>query len=50
MTGFSWPADRRITVADLRAATDHGDRWAMLTSYVTDVAAGAYPDPEHSYA
>ena len=33
MTGFSWPADRRITVADLRAATDHGDRWAMLTSY-----------------
>ena len=33
MTEFSWPRDRRITVRDLQAATDRGERWAMLTSY-----------------
>jgi 3-methyl-2-oxobutanoate hydroxymethyltransferase len=29
----SWPDDRRITVTDLQAATDRGERWSMLTSY-----------------
>ena len=29
----NWPRDRRITVRDLQAATDCGERWAMLTSY-----------------
>jgi 3-methyl-2-oxobutanoate hydroxymethyltransferase len=33
MTDASWPRDRRINVRDLRAATDRGERWAMLTSY-----------------
>ena len=33
MTESSWPRDRRITVRDLQAATDRGERWAMLTSY-----------------
>jgi 3-methyl-2-oxobutanoate hydroxymethyltransferase len=33
MTEFSWPRDRRVTVRDLQAATDRGERWAMLTSY-----------------
>jgi 3-methyl-2-oxobutanoate hydroxymethyltransferase len=28
-----WPEDRRITVTDLQAATDRGERWSMLTSY-----------------
>src|SRR5260370_41467784 len=28
-----WPDDRRITVSDLQAATDRGERWSMLTSY-----------------
>jgi ketopantoate hydroxymethyltransferase len=28
-----WPADRRVTVHDLQAATDRGERWSMLTSY-----------------
>jgi 3-methyl-2-oxobutanoate hydroxymethyltransferase len=28
-----WPDDRRITVTDLQAATDRGERWSMLTSY-----------------
>lgn len=28
-----WPTDRRITIRDLQAATDRGERWAMLTSY-----------------
>src|SRR6266566_9036962 len=35
MTEPRWPADRRITVRDLQAATDRGERWAMLTSYDT---------------
>jgi 3-methyl-2-oxobutanoate hydroxymethyltransferase len=29
----AWPADRRITIHDLQAATDRGERWSMLTSY-----------------
>jgi len=29
----AWPAGRRITIRDLQAATDRGERWAMLTSY-----------------
>jgi 3-methyl-2-oxobutanoate hydroxymethyltransferase len=33
MTDFTWPQDRRVTVRDLQAATDRGERWAMLTSY-----------------
>jgi 3-methyl-2-oxobutanoate hydroxymethyltransferase len=28
-----WPADRRITIHDLQAATDRGERWSMLTCY-----------------
>jgi 3-methyl-2-oxobutanoate hydroxymethyltransferase len=40
MSGVSeWPADRRITVVDLQAATDRGERWSMLTSYDTLTAA-----------
>lgn len=34
-----WPADRRITVRDLQAATDRGERWSMLTSYDALTAA-----------
>jgi 3-methyl-2-oxobutanoate hydroxymethyltransferase len=30
---MAWPTDRRITVRDLQAATDRGERWSMLTSY-----------------
>jgi 3-methyl-2-oxobutanoate hydroxymethyltransferase len=33
MTELTWPQDRRVTVRDLQAATDRGERWAMLTSY-----------------
>jgi 3-methyl-2-oxobutanoate hydroxymethyltransferase len=29
----AWPAGRRITIHDLQAATDRGERWSMLTSY-----------------
>jgi 3-methyl-2-oxobutanoate hydroxymethyltransferase len=29
----TWPDDRRITIHDLQAATDRGERWSMLTSY-----------------
>ena len=36
-----WPADRRITIRDLQAATDRGERWAMLTSYDT-LTAGVF--------
>jgi len=28
-----WPDDRRVTVTDLQASTDRGERWSMLTSY-----------------
>jgi 3-methyl-2-oxobutanoate hydroxymethyltransferase len=41
MTEPSWPHDRRITVRDLQAATDRGERWAMLTSYDT-LTAGVF--------
>jgi 3-methyl-2-oxobutanoate hydroxymethyltransferase len=34
-----WPADRRITIHDLQAATDRGERWSMLTSYDALTAA-----------
>jgi 3-methyl-2-oxobutanoate hydroxymethyltransferase len=37
----TWPADRRITVRDLQAATDRGERWSMLTSYDT-LTAGIF--------
>ena len=39
MTG--WPDHRRITIRDLQAATDRGERWAMLTSYDT-LTAGVF--------
>lgn len=29
----AWPADRRVTIRDLHAATARGERWAMLTTY-----------------
>jgi 3-methyl-2-oxobutanoate hydroxymethyltransferase len=34
-----WPVGRRITIRDLQAATDRGERWSMLTSYDTLTAA-----------
>jgi 3-methyl-2-oxobutanoate hydroxymethyltransferase len=36
-----WPVDRRITITDLQAATDRGERWSMLTSYDT-LTAGIF--------
>lgn len=33
MSAEHWPADRRITIHDLQAATDRGERWSMLTCY-----------------
>src|SRR5262245_7232619 len=33
MTEAQWPQDRRITIGDLQAATDRGERWTMLTAY-----------------
>jgi 3-methyl-2-oxobutanoate hydroxymethyltransferase len=41
MAESRWPTDRRITVRDLQAATDRGERWAMLTSYDT-LTAGVF--------
>jgi 3-methyl-2-oxobutanoate hydroxymethyltransferase len=42
MTGeTAWPTDRRITIRDLQAATDRGERWSMLTSYDT-LTAGVF--------
>jgi 3-methyl-2-oxobutanoate hydroxymethyltransferase len=38
---MTWPADRRITILDLQAATDRGERWSMLTSYDT-LTAGVF--------
>jgi 3-methyl-2-oxobutanoate hydroxymethyltransferase len=38
---MAWPADRRITIRDLQAATDLGERWCMLTSYDT-LTAGIF--------
>ena len=37
----AWPSDRRITIRDLQAATDRGERWSMLTSYDT-LTAGVF--------
>ncbi len=37
----AWPVQRRITVRDLQAATDRGERWSMLTSYDT-LTAGIF--------
>jgi 3-methyl-2-oxobutanoate hydroxymethyltransferase len=37
----AWPASRRITISDLQAATDRGERWSMLTSYDT-LTAGVF--------
>lgn len=37
----AWPTDRRVTVRDLQAATDRGERWSMLTSYDT-LTAGVF--------
>ena len=37
----AWPASRRITISDLQAATDRGERWSMLTSYDT-LTAGIF--------
>jgi 3-methyl-2-oxobutanoate hydroxymethyltransferase len=37
----AWPADRRVTIRDLQAATDRGERWSMLTSYDT-ITAGIF--------
>lgn len=36
-----WPRDRRNTIIDLQAATERGERWAMLTSYDA-FTAGAF--------
>jgi len=38
-TESAWPDDRRITITDLQAATDRGERWSMLTSYDVLTAA-----------
>jgi 3-methyl-2-oxobutanoate hydroxymethyltransferase len=35
----TWPTGRRVTIHDLQAATDRGERWSMLTSYDTLTAA-----------
>ena len=37
----AWPTQRRITIRDLQAATDLGDRWPMLTCYDT-LTAGVF--------
>ena len=41
---MAWPADRRITVRDLQAATDRNERWSMLTSYDA-LTAGVFERP-----
>jgi 3-methyl-2-oxobutanoate hydroxymethyltransferase len=41
MTHPAWPADRRISIRDLQAATDRGERWSMLTCYDT-LTAGIF--------
>jgi 3-methyl-2-oxobutanoate hydroxymethyltransferase len=38
-TESAWPDNRRITITDLQAATDRGERWTMLTSYDVLTAA-----------
>src|ERR1700728_4613422 len=42
---MAWPAGRRITIKDLQAATDRGERWSMLTSYDT-LTAGIFEQAE----
>lgn len=37
--GYAWPSQGRVTIRHLQAATDHGERWTMLTSYDTLTAA-----------
>jgi 3-methyl-2-oxobutanoate hydroxymethyltransferase len=37
----AWPQAGRITIGDLQAATDRGERWSMLTSYDT-LTAGVF--------
>ena len=32
-TLYGGPADRRVTVRDIQAAKERGERWAMLTAY-----------------
>jgi 3-methyl-2-oxobutanoate hydroxymethyltransferase len=39
----AWPAGRRVTIRDLQAATDRGERWSMLTSYDT-ITAGIFEE------
>lgn len=39
--GYAWPTEGRVTVRHLQAATDHGERWTMLTSYDT-LTAGLF--------
>src|SRR5258708_14945894 len=34
-TATAWPADRRIPIPGLQAATVRGERWSVLTSYDT---------------
>jgi 3-methyl-2-oxobutanoate hydroxymethyltransferase len=41
MSAAAWPEGRRITIRDLQAATDRGERWSMLTSYDT-LTAGIF--------
>lgn len=40
-SGSAWPDERRVTITDLQAATDRGERWSMLTSYDT-LTAGVF--------
>jgi 3-methyl-2-oxobutanoate hydroxymethyltransferase len=39
----AWPAGRRVTIRDLQAATERGERWSMLTSYDT-ITAGIFEE------
>jgi 3-methyl-2-oxobutanoate hydroxymethyltransferase len=39
----SWPENRRVTVRDLAAAKERGERWPMLTSYDA-MTAGIFDD------
>jgi hypothetical protein len=47
----AWPADRRITITDLQAATDRL-RETLLDAtrrFTGDVSGGRYPGAEHGY-
>jgi 3-methyl-2-oxobutanoate hydroxymethyltransferase len=39
----SWPVNRRVTVRDLQAAKERGERWPMLTAYDA-MTAGIFDD------